>query len=270
MIAPRCKVLVALLVAAVSAPAAAAGAPAVPGAPVVIAAPHYGAVLFDFYLDRPFDALGDLMVSQHFDRLGGHRDEAELLRGGLLLDAGAPRAAAAIFTQLIDGGAPASIRDRAWFLLARSQHERGDGDAAAAAIARIGAPLAGGLEDERQLLAARLLSERGDDAGAARLLAAAAEVHPANALLRYNLALAWLRSAGTASGEGPVARALALLEAIGSAPAEDDEEARALRDRANLALGTVALRLHEPERARAALQRVRLHGDRADAALLAA
>ena len=44
--------------------------------------PHYGEVLFDFYQQKYFSALGHLMTSQHFERLGQHADDAELLRGG--------------------------------------------------------------------------------------------------------------------------------------------------------------------------------------------
>ena len=50
--------------------------------------PHYGDVLFEFYQGRYFPAITKLEVSQHFDRMQHHADEAEILRGGLLLSYG--------------------------------------------------------------------------------------------------------------------------------------------------------------------------------------
>ena len=45
-----------------------------------VQAPHYGDTLFHFYQDHHFTALTSLMVSQHFQRLSPHADEAEILR----------------------------------------------------------------------------------------------------------------------------------------------------------------------------------------------
>ncbi len=65
------------------------------------------------------------MVSQHFDRVAPHADEAEVLRGGLLLSYGMHREAGEIFAQLIDKGAAPPVRDRAWFYLAKIRYQRG-------------------------------------------------------------------------------------------------------------------------------------------------
>ena len=53
-----------------------------------VLAPHHGDVLFQHFQGRWAAALGSLMTSQHFERLAPHDAEAELLRGGLLLDWG--------------------------------------------------------------------------------------------------------------------------------------------------------------------------------------
>ena len=71
---------------------------------------------------RPSPAL---MVSQHFDRVARHADEAEVLRGGMLLSYGMHREAGEIFARLIDKGAPPPVRDRAWFYLAKIRYQRG-------------------------------------------------------------------------------------------------------------------------------------------------
>ena len=46
------------------------------------------------------------MVSQHFQRVARHADEAEVLRGGMLLSYGMHREAGEVFARLIDKGAP--------------------------------------------------------------------------------------------------------------------------------------------------------------------
>ena len=90
-----------------------------------IKAPHYGDTLFHFYQDHYFTSITSLMVSQHFDRVAPHADEAEVLRGGLLLSYGLHREAGEIFAQLIEKGAAPSVRDRAWFYLAKIRYQRG-------------------------------------------------------------------------------------------------------------------------------------------------
>ena len=56
---------------------------------------HYGDTLFHFFQDHYFTSITTLMVSQHFDRVSQHADEAEVLRGGMLLSYGLHREAGA-------------------------------------------------------------------------------------------------------------------------------------------------------------------------------
>lgn len=240
---------------------AAGAAQAGPAVPQAVLAPHYGNTLFEFYQDKTFAALTGLMASQHFGRLDPHDDEAEVLRGGLLLAYGLHREAGGVFAQLIAGNAPPAVRDRAWFLLARMRHQRGLAAEAEAALARIASPLAGAQEIERRLLQAQLLTERGDPAGAAAVLQTVPAAGTAGLVARFNLGVAWVRA-----GQAP--RGAALLDGVGQAPAAD-EEARNVRDRANVALGFAALQAGDPRQARFALQRVRLSGLQANKALLA-
>lgn len=243
-----------------AAAAPARGAPA--GEPLrePVRDPYYGAVLFDFYLERYFTSLTELMASQQLGRVSHHEDDAEILRGGLFLSYGLHREAAQIFERLIERKAPPPVRDRAWFYLAKIRYQRGLDGPAEEALDRISGPLPGDLEDERLLLKGNLLMARGDDAGAAELLRAPGAQREASPYVRYNLGVALIRK-GTAEAGGQ------LLEAIGRMPA-DTEELRALRDKANVALGFAALRDRKPYLAQAALERVRLEGPVSDAALL--
>jgi len=226
-----------------------------------VQAPHWGDALFHVYQGHTFTALTTLMASQHFDRLPPHGDEAEAVRGGLLLAYGLHGPAEAIFSALADRGTTPAVRDRAWFYLARIRWQRGLAAEAEAALARIGAPLATGLEEERALLAAQLRLAAGDfDGAAARLDGLAAAGPTASPYARYNLGVALLRGGQTEAGR-------TWLQGL-AAQRADTEEQRSLRDRARLALGFAALQARQPQDARAQLESVRLAGPYSNQALL--
>ena len=256
----------ALCAAAFGAAAAAEPAPSANTLPFsvrAVGAPHYGDTLFHFYQDHFFSAITGLMVSQHFKRVAPHDDEAEVLRGGMLLSYGLHDQAAEIFAKLIERNAPPAVRDRAWFFLARMRHQRGSVQTAQEALDKISAPLAAGLEDERQLLQAQLHMARTDYASAITVLQGVKGTDAANLYARFNLGVALIKT----GDEANVTRGTALLHEVGQAGAAT-EELRSLRDRANVALGFVALQEKKPREARAALQRVRLAGPLANKALL--
>ncbi len=222
---------------------------------------HYGDTLFNFFQDKHFSAITGLMTSQHFNRLAPHGDEAEVLRGGLLLSYGVHNEAGQIFASLIEKGAAPSVRDRAWFYLAKIRYQRGFNSQAEAALARIEGKLPLALVEERGLLQAQLLMARGDFAAAAAVLGPmASQPKRASPFARFNLGVALVKS-------GDSARGMALLDEIGRTLA-DNEEQRSLRDRANLALGVAALQDQRPDDARRLLERVRLNSLHANKALL--
>jgi Tetratricopeptide repeat len=226
----------------------------------VVKDPYFGDSLFYFFQQRYFTSVTDLMVSQHFERLRHHVDEAELLRGGLYLSYGLHREAAEIFAQLIEKGAKPEVRDRAWYYLAKIRYQRDLPGQAEQALARIGGPLPPDLEEDRALLQANLMMARGDYAGAAKVLKTLTGSPASGVYVRYNLGVALIKS-------GEVAQGTALLDEIGRAPAEG-EEFLSLRDKANVALGFAALQANSPESAKPYLERVRLSGMLANKALL--
>jgi len=227
----------------------------------VVKAPHYGDTLFYFYQTRYFTAVTNLMVSQHFERLPTHEDDAEILRGGLYLSYGLHKEAGEIFAQLIEKGAPPPIRDRAWFYLAKIRYQRGLLAEAEDAINRITHWLTPELEEERILLKANLLMAREDYADAAKELEQVKSKTGGALYARFNLGVALIKS-------GDTARGTAMLDELGKVPAVTDEY-RSLRDKANLAIGFSALQTNQPEQAMASLERVRLNGMLANKALLA-
>ncbi|WP_298825852.1 tetratricopeptide repeat protein [uncultured Piscinibacter sp.] len=225
-----------------------------------VEAPHYGDALFHFFQDRYFTSITTLMASQHFGRVAAHGDEAEILRGGMLLSYGLHQEAGEIFAQLIEKGATPAVRDRAWFYLAKIRYQRGFLAEAEDAMARIEKNLPAALEEDRLLLQSNLLMARGDYAGAAALLEGVATDSPIGQYARFNLGVALVKS-------GEEERGVKLLDGLGMAPAAD-EEMRSLRDKANVALGFSALQSGKPDVARHSLQRVRLESLHANKALL--
>lgn len=227
----------------------------------VVQDPHYGDVLFHFYKGRYFTSVTTLMASQHFDRVAKHADEAEVLRGGLLLSYGLHKEAGEIFANLIEKGAPPSVRDRAWFFLAKIRYQRGLYAQAEEAIGRIGDKLPKQFEEERGLLHANLLLARADYAGAAQLLNGyLKDKKDPSFFTRFNLGVALIRSGDVEGGSR-------LLDELGKTPAENEEQ-RTLRDKTNVALGFAALQDKRPEVARAVLERVRLKSLQSNKALL--
>jgi hypothetical protein len=257
----------ALAVAALSPGAASAAwwpfSSAAPEAPPpnIIQDPHYGDTLFHFFKGRYFTAVTGLMVSQHFERVPSHADEAEVLRGGLMLSYGLHREAGEIFAKLIEKGTAPAVRDRAWFYLAKIRYQRGFLPEAEQAVDLVEKNLPPDLEEERGLLKANLLMARGDYASAVTALESLAKgTGTAGAYSRFNLGVAMIRSGDLAGGSK-------LLDELGRTPAAN-EEYRSLRDKANVALGFSALQAERPEDARRALERVRLQGLQSNKALL--
>jgi hypothetical protein len=226
-----------------------------------IKAPHYGDTLFYFFQDQYFTSITNLMVSQKFERVGEHADEAEVLRGGMLLSYGLHREAGEIFAQLIEKGASPAVQDRAWFYLAKIRYQRGFLAEATDAIGRVGKNLPPALEEERVLLHANLLMAREDYAGAAAVLKGLTASTSAGLYARYNLGVALVRSGDTEGGSK-------LLDELGKTTPIDGEELRSLRDKANVALGFAALADKHPEVAQTALERVRLQSAQSNKALL--
>ena len=229
-------------------------------APHPIKDPHYGDTLFHFFQDRYFTSVTTLMTSQHFNRVAQHADEAELLRGGMLLSYGLHKEAGQIFANLLEKNAAPPVRDRAWFYLAKIRYQRGFLPEAEDAINRVEKNLPADLEEERGLLHANLLMARADYASAAKILNAMTGNKDVGQYARFNLGVALIRSGDTAGGS-------AVLDQLGLAPAAN-EELRSLRDKANVALGYAALQDNRPQAARNYLERVRLNSLQANKALL--
>ena len=249
-----------MALSACTASAMEAGTATDPSAARAIQDPHYGDVLFLYFQDKYFSALTTLLASQQLQRVNHHADDAEMLRGGMLLSYGLHHAAGDIFQQLADKGGSATTRDRAWFFLAKIRYQRGFFSQAQDALARVGNALPADLNADRGLLQAQLHMARSDYASAVSVLNRLDRKSATAPYIDFNLGIAQIQSGNAAAGR-------AVLDAVGRSPAES-EEMRSLRDRANLALGFSALASQQPKEAQMFLERIRLGGAAANKALL--
>ncbi len=221
---------------------------------------HYGDVLFYFYQHDDFEAITRLNAYQHWNLLQDHADEAQLLLGGLYLSLGLHNEAGERFERLLTPEVPVSVRNRAWFYLAKIWYARGYLQQAESALNRIQGRLQPQLEAERQHLLANVLMRQERFEEAARLLERWKGAEDWMAYARYNLGVALVR-------QGRLAEADPILTTVGTMETRHPE-LLALRDRANVALGFAYLQAQQPARARTALERVRLNGPYSNKALL--
>lgn len=221
---------------------------------------HYGEVLFHFYQDDYFGAITRLLAARQGDRFRHHADEAELLLGGLQLSYGLYADAEAVFQRLLKEPLPATVRNRAWYYLARMAYEKGEPEAAGRALEAVSGDLEPQVRGDRQILLALTRLARGDAAGAAAALQPWQGVAGDEPFARYNLGVALIRA-------GEAGRGTELLDALGGQKARG-EDGWALRDKTNLALGYALLQQEQPAPARAVLGRVRKTGPFTDQALL--
>jgi tetratricopeptide (TPR) repeat protein len=237
---------------------------------------HYREVLFHLYQDDHFAAITRLLAAEGQERLGAHRQEAQLLLGGMYVSYGQQEEAERIFSELLAQDPREEVRDRAWFYLAKIAYQRAQPDRATRALAQIQGRLPRDLEPQREMLSARLLMDAGDYAAAAGELKdweASAEWLD---YARFNLGVALIR-------DGQVDRGTSYLKRIGAGKesprrlglagrlftpwrmlfrdgvTDTDwtyEEHQALSDKANVALGFAYLQNERPDDAARHLARI--------------
>ncbi len=223
---------------------------------------HYGEVLFHFYQEDYFTAITHLLVARQQNHLQHHQRESELLLGGLQLSYGMLDQAEARFDRLLDEDTDPELRNRVWFYLAKIAYQRGRHEQAFNTLQKIDKPRDKKVRAELALLNANIHMELGENAEAAEILSKASAPEGWEEYLRINRGIALLRAGNIKEGR-------ATLDKLGK-HRSDNEELRALRDRANLGLGYELLRRGNAEQARKYLNRVRLRGPFMQAALLGA
>jgi tetratricopeptide (TPR) repeat protein len=154
------------------------------------------------------------------------------------------------------------VRNRAWLYLAQVWYARGYYDQAESALRKVNGRMSPDYEAQKELLLANVLMHQGRYDDAVQLLSSWHGSEVWSAYARFNLGVALVRNNRLADADP-------FLSAVGTMVPPSPELA-ALRDRANLALGFAYLQANQPERARPALERVRLNGPYSNKALLGA
>lgn len=146
----------------------------------------------------------------------------------------------------------------AWLALAKAQYKAGKWHEAEHSLAQTPTFLAPAYDRQKVSLLGRSLLRQNRNDKAARVLNAAASRRPLTGVDKYNLGVAWLRAGEHARGAG-------VLSALGHDKG-GDAYTQALADQANLALGYWFLRHQRGGLARAAFERIHLHGPLAESA----
>jgi lipopolysaccharide biosynthesis regulator YciM len=258
----------ALLLAALVALTAAAGAEARRHDPEKLSEGHirdlhFGDVLFLYFQQddaHDFEALTRALAYLHWGRMPHHAEDAELIAGSLYLQEGMHNEAAEIFQRLLTSNVSSGVRNRAWLYLAQVWYVRGYYDRAEDALRKVNGRMSPDYQAQKELLLANVLMRQGKYDEAIQLLSGWRGSPVWSAYARFNLGVALVRNNRLADADP-------FLSGVGTMLAPSPE-LEALRDRANLALGFAYLQANQPERARPALERVRLTGPYSNKALL--
>ena len=258
----------ALLLAAIVALAAAAGADARRHDPEKLSEGHirdlhFGDVLFLYFQqddEHDFEALTRILAYEHWGRMPHHSEDAQLIAGSLYLQEGMHNEAGEIFERLLTNNVSSGVRNRAWLYLGQVWYARGYYAKAEEALRKVNGRMSPDYEAQKELLLANVLMHQGKYDEAVQLLSGWRGGPVWSAYARFNLGVALVRNNRLADADP-------FLSGVGTMLAPTPE-LEALRDRANLALGFAYLQANQPERAEPALQRVRLNGPYSNKALL--
>ena len=227
---------------------------------IVVKSLPFGEILYDYYMDNYFDATVKLLVAKEQGTISSHREAGELMIGGLYLSYGLHLEAEKTFKRLIKEGAGPEIHDKAWFNLATVRYKKGLYEDAIRAIEEIGDTLPPDMKNEKDMMMANLLMARGQYDEATALLRKMLDRPGISEVARFNLGVALFRSERQIEGAEQ-------LDRVGRVEAVDDVT-KAIRDKANVALGYSLLAEQEALKARAYFQRVRVEGPYSNKALL--
>lgn len=230
------------------------------GQPIKVHDLHFGEVLYYFYQDQYFTAIVKLMAGQQMDLMPNHADEVDALLAGFYLNYGLHQEAERELRRLETKGVPLEIRNRAWIKLGQSRYKKGLYDDAIRALEEVKGPLEPEIQDEIQLQMGNLLIARGDYDEAITLLKKFPGGSENAVFAEYNLGIALYKNKQEILGAEH-------LDRVGlSSPS--NEEASALKDKANIALGYALLMNDQGTKAKAYFQRVRINGPFSNKALL--
>ena len=232
---------------------------------------YFGEALYHAYQGQFFDAIQrlDTEIGQYRaldepsrDTLTYHIRDAEFSVGDFELDYRMHHKAGRAIKAVLEGAVDDAVRNEAAFRLARIHFQKDQLDEAQQALARIQGPVPESIKDDLALLRANVDMATGHAGDAVKVLR---QAHPGDGLAgftAYNLGIALFQ-------DGRLPDAVEQLDRAGVLAAPD-EAGLAVRDKSNLILGTMLFEAGRFDRAKQALDRVRLEGPFSNQALLRA
>ncbi len=232
---------------------------------------YFGEALYYAHQGQYFEALErlDTEVRQHdqidepeLDALYIHIDDAEFSLGDFELRYRMHHRAGRAIRAVLEGAVHESIRNDAAYRLARIHFQKRQMEDALLALDRIEGEIPPSIRDDIEFLRASIYLAEGKQLESVEVLKKLQRSDEFGGFAAYNLGIAYLQN-------GQRSAALEQLDIAGQIKAKDESEF-AIRDKANLVLGTILLEDGEFENALPPLNRVRLDGPFSNQALLSA
>ena len=232
---------------------------------------YFGEALYYAHQGHYFEALErlDTEVTQHteldepeLDSLYPHIDDAEFSLGDFELRYRMHHRAGRAISAVLEGAVDERVRNDAAYRLARIHFQKGQMADALNALARIEGKVPERIRDDVEFLRANVYLAEDRAAEAVPVLRELQDSRSYGGFSAYNLGIAYLQ-------DGQQDAALQQLERAGEIKTEDPAEL-AIRDKANLVLGTLLTEDGRYGDARRYLNRVRLDGPFSNQALLSA
>jgi hypothetical protein len=259
------RLFVILTILVITASSAQAG----PTSPKKLKDLYFGEALYYAFQGDWFDAVSrlDTELEQHYgvdeperDTLHYHINQAEFDVGDFELAYRMHQRAGRAIKAVIEGNVPEPVRNEAIFRLARIYFHKDQPLNAQYAVERIKGTVPAKIHDDLDSLRAQILMANGRFAEAAHILE---ELHDAKNLegfASYNLGIALIKDSKETEGRQ-------YLDRTGQIDS-NNELTLAIKDKANLVLGTKLLKEKHYDDAKQVLDRVRLNGPFSNRALL--
>lgn len=223
---------------------------------------RYGETIFNFFQQKYFSAITNLMVAEVRDPIKIQGEDPHLLLGGLYLAYGMHNESSRLFQALLNDQTLPQTHDRAWYYIAKLRYLKGFVPEAEQALTKIKDTLPAEREAERLHLLANVYMSQKNYPKAIEVLKNFSGDSEWEAYAKFNLGVALVKT-------GELAEGTDLLDDVGDMnPFRISHELNALRDKANLALGFAYMRSNRPVEAQDYFQRIRLQGPLSNKALL--
>jgi tetratricopeptide (TPR) repeat protein len=232
---------------------------------------YFGEALYYAHQGQYFEALErlDTEVRQHanvdepeLDTLYAHFDDAEFSLGDFELRYRMHHRAGRAIKAVLEGAVDEDVRNDAAYRLARIHFQKGQMEDAMRALDRIEGEIPKVIRDDIEFLRANVYLAQEHPENSLETLQKLQDSDSYGGFAAYNLGIAYLQG-------GRRSEALEQLERAGLIETDDPGEL-AIRDKANLVLGTIFLEEGAFEQAVPYLNRVRLDGPFSNQALLSA